>query len=80
MAAPEFDLRYLCAPEPMLLALEAADALEPGQTIQVLTPRMPIPLLELLTARGMQTLAFALPSGEARILIRRPGHDDASGH
>lgn len=79
MAAPEFDLRHLPAPEPMLLALEATDALEPGRAIQVLTPHTPLPLLELLSARGLQTLVFALPGGEARVLIRRPEHDGTPG-
>ncbi len=35
---PELDLRWLPSPEPMLRALAAADALLPGQAVQVLTP------------------------------------------
>ncbi|MBN8715671.1 DUF2249 domain-containing protein [Thermomonas sp. S9] len=47
------DLRALPAPEPLLLALAAADALQPGQAVEVLTPQLPVPLLEALEARGL---------------------------
>jgi hypothetical protein len=75
---PELDLRWLPSPEPMLRALAAADALLPGQAVQVLTPLLPTPLLDALTSRGMQTTVFALPTGGARVLIRCPGGDDAA--
>ncbi len=76
-AAPaELDLRGLAPPEPMLRALAAADALTPGQSIQVLTPLLPTPLLETLTARGLHTVACELPEGGARVLIRCPDPDD----
>ena len=39
------DLRGLPMPEPLQRALHAADALEPGQALQVLTALPPIPLL-----------------------------------
>jgi hypothetical protein len=48
------DLRDLSAPEPLLRALAAADALQPGQAVEVLTPVLPAPLLEALDARGLQ--------------------------
>jgi hypothetical protein len=75
---PELDLRWLPSPEPMLRALAVADALLPGQAVQVLTPLLPTPLLDALAARGMRATAFALPTGGARVLIRCPGGDDAA--
>jgi hypothetical protein len=75
---PELDLRWLPSPEPMLRALAVADALLPGQAVQVLTPLLPTPLLDALASRGMQTTVFALPTGGARVLIRYPGGDDAA--
>ena len=75
---PELDLRWLPSPEPMLRALAVADALLPGQAVQVLTPLLPTPLLDALASRGMQTTVFALPTGGARVLIRHPGGDDAA--
>ena len=75
---PELDLRWLPSPEPMLRALAIADALLPGQAVQVLTPLLPTPLLDALVSRGMQATAFALPTGGARVLIRCPGGDDAA--
>lgn len=47
------DLRDLPAPEPFVQALAAADALQPGQALEVLTPLLPSPLLEALVARGL---------------------------
>jgi hypothetical protein len=75
---PELDLRWLPSPEPMLRALAAADALLPGQAVQVLTPLLPTPLLDALASRGMQVTAFALPTGGARVLIRCLGGDDTT--
>ena len=75
---PELDLRWLPSPEPMLRALAAADALLPGLAVQVLTPLLPTPLLDVLASRGMQATVFALPTGGARVLIRCPGGDDAA--
>lgn len=71
----ELDLRWLPSPEPLERALAAADALAPGQAVQVLTPRLPLPLFEALRERGLHARAFVLPGGGARVLIRRP-HDD----
>lgn len=78
-ASPELDLRRLPSPEPMLRALAAADALAPGQAVQVLTPLLPVPLLDALAARGLHASASALPAGGARVLIRRPDDDGAAG-
>ncbi len=66
------DLRGLPPPQPMLQALAAAGDLAPGQTLQVLTPLMPLPLLDALRERGFQASASALPDGGAWVLIRCP--------
>lgn len=72
----ELDLRALPSPEPMLRALAAADALRPGQQVQVLTPLLPTPLLDVLAARGLQATATPLPDGGARVAIRCLLDDD----
>jgi hypothetical protein len=74
--ATELDLRALPMPEPLERALAAADALPPGGTLGVLTPFMPLPLLEVLAERGLQADAEPLPEQGARVWIRRP---DAHG-
>jgi hypothetical protein len=83
LARAELDLRGLPSPEPMQRALAAAEALAPGQSVQVLTPLLPLPLLEVLTARGFATSASLLPGGAARVLIRREptahGRHDPTG-
>ncbi|KQX99342.1 hypothetical protein ASD22_03515 [Rhodanobacter sp. Root480] len=74
VAAPvdELDLRALPMPEPMERALAAADALPPGGALSVLTPFMPLPLLEVLAERGLHAEAELLPDQGARVWIRRP--------
>lgn len=72
----ELDLRDLPSPQPMMRALAAADALRPGQAVQVLTPLLPTPLLDLLQARGWPATATLLAGGGARVLIRCPLGDD----
>ena len=69
----ELDLRGLPAPEPMLRALAAADALAPGAVLVVRTPLLPVPLLHALAERGLQACAQVLPDGSARVEITRPG-------
>lgn len=76
---PELDLRGLPPPEPMLRALAAADALLSGQAVQVLTPLLPMPLLDALASRGLQASASVLPTGGARVLIRRRDDDGPTG-
>ena len=73
--AAELDLRDLPAPEPMVQALSAAAALQPGQSVAVWTPLVPEPLLELLRAQGLQTTVSIPPDGGARVLIHRPDPD-----
>lgn len=73
-ARPEtaLDFRRLPAPEPMARALAAADTLLPGGEVAVLTPLMPLPLLDLLAARGLLTQSRALADGGVLTLIRCP--------
>ena len=78
-ARPELDLRHLQSPEPMLRALAAADALQPGESLHVLTPLLPIPLLDALASRGLHTSAVTLPGGAARVLIHRRDDDGPTG-
>lgn len=75
---PELDLRHLMAPEPMLRALAAADALAAGQEVTVLTPMLPRPLLLELALRGFEAEPEPLPDGSARVLIRRLDDGEAA--
>lgn len=68
---PALDLRGLPAPEPLLRALAAVDALEAGEALVVLTPALPLPLLDELARRGLPFEAERLPDG-ARVRIGRP--------
>jgi hypothetical protein len=70
------DFRRLPAPEPMVRSLAAADALLPGGVVAVLTPLMPLPLLDLLTGRGLLTQSRELADGGVATLIRRPRGQD----
>ncbi len=66
------DLRDLPAPEPLLQALAAADALQPGQTVEVLTPVLPTPLLEGLALRGLHWRAESCSDGGTCVAILCP--------
>lgn len=67
----ELDLRALPAPQPMERALAEADRLVPGAELVVLTPLMPLPLLDLLDACGFEAAATPLVEGGARVVVRR---------
>jgi uncharacterized protein (DUF2249 family) len=75
------DLRHLPPPEPMARALEAVESLPPGAELELLTPMMPVPLLELLALRGFSPRAEALADGTARVRVRhaRAGVDACDG-
>lgn len=82
-AMREFDLRTLPAPEPMQRALALADTLAAGESVAVLTPLLPTPLLDALARRGLHSRARSLPDGGARIVItdpRSPHDRDADGN
>lgn len=66
------DLRALPAPEPLVRALAAADVLASGEELTVLTPMLPVPLLQQLLAHGMRANAELLADGSARVCVRRP--------
>lgn len=68
----ELDLRHLAAPEPMVRALEAIEALAPGAELVVLTPLLPVPLLQRLGAMGHDVHAELRPDGTARLRVRAP--------
>ena len=70
--ATVLDVRALPAPEPLVRALSAADALSPGGELTVLTPMLPVPLLQQLLARGLRAQAELLDDGSARVRVRRP--------
>lgn len=70
-AVPELDLRSLPPPEPLLRALEAADALAPGAALRVLTPLLPLPLLEALSVRGLSHRILPAAGSGACVLIER---------
>ena len=67
----ELDLRALPAPQPMERALAAATDLASGAELVVLTPLMPLPLLNLLDDRGFEVTATPLRDGGARVVVRR---------
>ena len=66
------DLRELPAPEPLQRALAAADALEPGQAVEVLTPLLPVPLLDALAARGLSWRSEPCADHGTWVAIVRP--------
>ena len=66
------DLRGFAAPEPLLRALEAADTLAPGESLELLTPMLPAPLLQALGERGFIARARVLADGSARVRVRLP--------
>jgi uncharacterized protein (DUF2249 family) len=71
-AMNRLDLRSLPAQDPMQRALRAADALEPGQALEVLTLLPPSPLLQALDARGLRWRTEPLSDGGAWVAILRP--------
>ena len=72
----ELDLRHLPPPQPMLRALDAADALAPGELLTIVAPMLPRPLLMELAQRGFEAdPGEPQPDGSMRVQIRRP--DDA---
>ena len=71
-AVKTLDLRALSAPEPLVRALAAADALQPGQALEVLTPLLPTPLLDALDARGLRWRSEPCADGGTWVTILRP--------
>ena len=72
----ELDLRHLPPPQPMQQALDAADALAPGDAVAIVAPMFPRPLLMELALRGFDAEpGEPQADGSVRVQIRRP--DDA---
>jgi len=61
------DFRQLNPPEPLNRALALADRLAPGESVVVLTPFWPAPLLEALRDRHILRHARMLPDGGCEI-------------
>ena len=66
------DLRGLPAPEPLIRALDAARRLQPGEALEVYTPLVPGPLLELLDEEGVHASVTRLDEGGACVRVHRP--------
>ena len=66
---PTLDLRDLPAPEPLVRALAAIDALAPGGALRVLTPMHPHPLLELLRSRRLAYSTTACEGGGCAVTV-----------
>ena len=72
MVYDELDLRHLEAPEPMVRALDAANRLAPGETVAIVAPRLPRPLLMELAHLGFDAEPEAPQAdGSVRVVIRR---------
>ena len=75
----ELDLRHLPPPQPMQRALDAADALAPGELLAIVAPMLPRPLLMELAQRGFEADPGEPGSdGSVRVQIRRPDDAEAS--
>lgn len=66
------DLRGLAAPAPLERALAAADALDDGGRLELITPQMPYPLIQLLGERGFAVAAERRGDGSAHLVVCRP--------
>lgn len=65
------DLRGLAAPVPLERALAAADALDDGGRLELITPQMPYPLIQLLGERGFAVAAEPRGDGSAHLVVCR---------
>ena len=63
------DARWRPPPEPMEMALEAADTLAPGEEVVLLIHREPFPLYEILGRNGYAHRAEPQPDGSFAIHI-----------
>lgn len=66
---PILDLRDLPAPEPLVRALAAIDALPPGGVLRVLTPMQPQPLLDLLRSRRIGYSTMPCEDGGCAVTV-----------
>lgn len=73
----ELDLRQLPPPQPLLRILDRLEGFAAGDRLRALTPCHPVPLLELLEARGLAYEVEDVADGATRISIRH--RDDGAG-
>ncbi|TNJ33632.1 DUF2249 domain-containing protein [Arenimonas terrae] len=66
---PLLDLRDLPAPEPLVRALLAVEALAPGGALRVLTPMFPQPLLDVLRSRRVGYSTTACDGGGCAVTV-----------
>ena len=69
LVSTTLDLRDLPAPEPLLRALAAVDALAAGAVLCVLTPIRPEPLLEQLRSRRLAYSIAAHAGGGCAVTV-----------
>ena len=67
------DVRDLEPPEPLVRVLAAADTLNPGEYLRVLSRRDPVMLYPLLTSQGFEYRTEAGATAGYEILIWRAG-------
>ncbi len=65
-----FDGRVLEPPEPFVLAMEALDAIQPGQSVLLRLRREPLPLYRALELNGYVWETTNFDDGTVEILIR----------
>ncbi len=73
--APRLDLRGLDPPEPMRRALDAVEALHPGECVEILTDREPLLLQRELARRGHRFVSAQSDEG-CRTTIARSKEAD----
>lgn len=67
------DVRGLEPPQPMVVVLEEADRLEPGERLEVIHDRRPVFLYPQLDERGLEHQTDEPEPGLVRIVIRKKG-------
>jgi hypothetical protein len=72
-AAGLLDVRHLPAPEPMWRILDALSGMAPGDVLRARTPRLPLPLIELLEREGHRVDVVVAEAGDAWMTIRVDG-------
>jgi TusA-related sulfurtransferase len=73
MSEIRLDVRGLPPPEPLMRALEATAALQPGDELLLVTDRRPVHLLPILAERGFE--ADARPTDDSHELrVRHAVH------
>jgi TusA-related sulfurtransferase len=66
------DARYLEPPEPFVAAMDAVDALAPGESFELLLFREPFPLYDVLDRYAFARKTELRDDGTYSIIITRP--------